>query len=382
MRKSLLMVGAGLSGAVLARQLAEAGHDVTVLDTRSHVGGNCHTQRDPETGVLVHVYGPHIFHTDDAEVWDYINRFGRIRPYTHRVKTTSGGRVYTLPMNLHSINQFFDAAMPPAEARAFVAAKAVTLPYTPRNFEEQALSLLGHELYEAFFKGYTAKQWGCEPTELPAAILKRLPLRFTYDDNYFFHTYQGMPEDGYTPIIAAMLDHPCISLSLNTQFDRPLAQGFDHVFYSGPLDSWFGQDAGALGYRTLDFARLVHDGDYQGCAVMNYADAEIPYTRITEHKYFAPWEHHARSVCYRETSRACGPGDIPYYPIRLAKDKALLTDYIARAHCETGVTFVGRLGTYRYLDMDVTIREALDCAALYLESLAHDRPMPAFAVAP
>jgi len=376
------MVGAGLSGAVLARQLAEAGHEVTVLDARDHVGGNCHTERDDDTGILVHVYGPHIFHTDDRGVWDYINRFGRFRSYTHRVKTTSGGRVYTMPMNLHTINQFFDSAMAPAEARDFIAAKAMTLPHAPRNFEDQALSMLGRELYEAFFQGYTAKQWGCEPKALPAAILKRLPLRFTYDDNYFFHAYQGMPEQGYTPIIAAMLDHPRISLSLNTRFERPMAQGFDHVFYSGPLDSWFGQDAGALGYRTLDFERLTHDGDYQGCAVMNYADADVPHTRITEHKYFAPWEDHTRTICYRETSRACGPADIPYYPIRLAEDKALLSAYIACAQAERGVTFVGRLGTYRYLDMDVTIREALDCAALYMGSIAQDRPMPAFSVSP
>lgn len=376
------MVGAGLSGAVLARQLAEAGHEVTVLDARDHVGGNCHTERDDDTGILVHVYGPHIFHSDDRGVWDYINRFGRFRPYTHRVKTTSGGRVYTMPMNLHTINQFFDTAMAPAEARDFIAAKAMTLPNAPRNFEEQALSMLGQELYEAFFKGYTAKQWGCDPRALPAAILKRLPLRFTYDDNYFFHAYQGMPDQGYTPIVAAMLDHPRISLSLNTRFERPMAQGFDHVFYSGPLDSWFGQDAGALGYRTLDFERLTHDGDYQGCAVMNYADADIPHTRITEHKYFAPWEDHTRTICYRETSRACGPADIPYYPIRLAEDKALLSAYISRAQAERGVTFVGRLGTYRYLDMDVTIREALDCAGLYLRSIAQERPMPAFSVSP
>lgn len=381
-RKSLLMVGAGLSGAVLARQFAEAGHDVTVLDSRDHVGGNCHTARDPDTGVLVHVYGPHIFHTDDQQVWDFVNRFGRFRPYLHRVKTISGGRVYTMPMNLHSINQFFNMAMSPAQARAFVAGKAIPFCHAPRNFEEQALSLLGAELYDAFFKGYTAKQWGCDPTELPAAILKRLPLRFNYDDNYFFHAFQGMPEDGYTPIVAAMLDHPRIDLALNTRFDRSMGAGFDHVFYSGPLDGWFGHDAGALGYRTLDFDRLTFDGDYQGCAVMNYADVDVPHTRITEHKYFAPWENHAGSVCYRETSRACGLDDIPYYPIRLAQDKTLLTDYIARARAETGVTFVGRLGTYRYLDMDVTIREALDCAALYLDSLAQDHPMPAFAVAP
>lgn len=378
---SVLSVGAGLSGAVIARELARAGYHVTVADQRGHIAGNCHTLRDPETGVMVHAYGPHIFHTDDAEVWDYVNQFGRFRPYTHRVKTTSGGRVYTMPMNLHTINQFFDKALSPAAAQRFVAAKGKGLAHPARNFEEQALSMLGHELYEAFFEGYTTKQWGCSPADLPSSILQRLPLRFSYDDNYFYHRFQGMPEDGYTAIVAAILDMPGIDVSLNTRVSPDMAARFDHVFYSGPLDAWFGQDAGALGYRTLDFERLTHDGDYQGCAVMNYADADIPYTRITEHKHFAPWESHAQSVCYREYSRACTSADIPYYPIRLAEDKALLSDYVARARAARGVTFVGRLGTYRYLDMDVTIREALDCASLFLACAATGKPMPPF-VAP
>lgn len=378
---SILNVGAGLTGAVIARQLADAGHFVTVADERDHVAGNCHTMRDPETGILVHAYGPHIFHTDDAEVWAYINRFGRFRPYTHRVKTTSGGHVYTLPMNLHTINQFFKMALSPDAARAFIAAKAVGTADLARNFEEQALALVGPELYEAFFKGYTMKQWGCSPATLPATILQRLPLRYNYDDNYFFHEFQGMPEDGYTPVIEAMLDAPGIEVSLNTHVTPDMVSSFDHVFYSGPLDGWFGQDAGALGYRTLDFERLTHDGDFQGCAVMNFADADVPYTRITEHKHFAPWEKHDKTIYYKEYSRLCEASDIPYYPIRLAQDKALLSEYIARAKATRGVTFAGRLGTYRYLDMDVTIREALDCAALFLRSLAKGDPMPAFSTA-
>lgn len=377
---SVLNVGAGLSGAVIARELALAGHHVTVADQRDHIAGNCHTRRDMETGVMVHVYGPHIFHTDDPEVWAYVNRFGRFRPYTHRVKTTSGGRVYTMPMNLHTINQFFDMALSPDAAQRFIATKGKPLARPARNFEEQALSMLGPELYEAFFEGYTTKQWGCSPAALPSSVLQRLPLRFSYDDNYFFHRFQGMPEEGYTAIVASILDTPGIELSLNTRVTPDMTAGFDHVFYSGPIDAWFGQDAGALGYRTLDFERVSHDGDFQGCAVMNFADADIPYTRITEHKHFAPWESHAKSLCYREYSRDCTQADIPYYPIRLAEDKALLYDYTARARAEQGVTFVGRLGTYRYLDMDVTIREALECAALFLKCLASGTPMPSFAV--
>ncbi|SES39155.1 UDP-galactopyranose mutase [Tranquillimonas rosea] len=362
----LLMVGAGLSGAVIARRLAEAGHRATVIDARPHIAGNCHTERDPETGVLVHVYGPHIFHTDDAEVWDYVTRFETFRPYKNRVKTTARGEVFSLPINLHTINQFYRKTLRPDEARAFIAAQADTSITDPQSFEEQALRFVGPDLYEAFFKGYTEKQWGCHPSALPASILKRLPVRFNYDDNYFFHRFQGMPETGYTAMVARILDHPNIDVHLDTPYAPGMADRYGHVFWSGPLDGYFGYDLGRLGYRTLDFERFTETGDWQGCAVMNYGDPEVPYTRITEHKHFAPWEDHAGTVCYREFSRACGPDDIPYYPIRLVEEKALLSDYAARAAGEEGVTFVGRLGTYRYLDMDVTIREALDTARAFL----------------
>ncbi len=377
-----LMVGAGLSGAVIGRHLVEAGHDITVVDTRPHLAGNCHTERCAQTGVLVHVYGPHIFHTDDTEVWDYVNRYETFRPYKNRVKTVSGGRVYSLPINLHTINQFFGKAMNPSEARAFIEAQADTTIADPQTFEEQALRFVGASLYVAFFKGYTQKQWGCHPSELPASILKRLPVRFNYDDNYFFHRFQGMPENGYTAMVERILDHPGITLRLNTRFSRDQAGTYDHVFYTGPLDGWYDYDIGRLGYRTLDFERFTHDGDYQGCAVMNYGDVQVPFTRITEHKHFAPWETHQGSVCYREYSRECGPNDIPYYPVRLIKEKALLTDYMARAQAEKNVTFVGRLGTYRYLDMDVTIREALDCARSVLEQIATGGDLPVFSRTP
>lgn len=376
------MVGAGLSGAVIGRQLAEAGHRITIVDSRDHIAGNCHVQRDAATGVLVHVYGPHIFHTDDSDVWDYVNRFARFMPYKNRVKTTSGGQVYSLPVNLHTINQFFGLALRPEAARAFIESKADTSVTDPQTFEEQALRFVGRELYEAFFKGYTIKQWGCEPSDLPASILKRLPVRFNYDDNYFFHRYQGMPETGYTDMVAQILDHPNITVRLGTSFNRAQAADHDHVFYSGPLDGWFDYEMGRLGYRTLDFERFTHDGDYQGCAVMNYGDESVPYTRITEHKHFSPWENHDGSVLYREFSRGCGPDDIPYYPIRMVAEKALLDRYVARAGQEAGVTFVGRLGTYRYLDMDVTIREALDSARLYLDHKSRGVPMPAFVASP
>ena len=384
----VLIVGAGLSGAVISRHLAEAGHQITVIDTRDHIGGNCHTERDSDTGVMVHTYGPHIFHTDDLEVWEYVNTYARFLPYKNRVKTTSldpkGQRgVFSLPVNLHTINQFFGKTFRPEEARDFIIKeKADSSIEDPQTFEEQALRFVGRDLYEAFFKGYTLKQWGMAPSELPASILKRLPVRFNYDDNYFFHKYQGMPEEGYSAMIEKIFGHSNITIRLETAFDRALAEGFDHVFYAGPLDGYFDYELGRLGYRTLDFERFTHEGDYQGCAVMNYGEEDVPYTRITEHKHFAPWEEHGGSVLYREFSRAAGPEDIPYYPIRQVKEKALLSDYVARAEAVEGVTFVGRLGTYRYLDMDVTIREALDTARAFLGDLAAGKQTSAFYVAP
>ncbi|MEE2859843.1 MAG: UDP-galactopyranose mutase [Pseudomonadota bacterium] len=378
----ILLVGAGLSGAVIGRELAEAGHDCRIIDSRPHIAGNCHTTRDGDTGVMMHVYGPHIFHTDDESVWDYVNRFAEFLPFQNRVKTTAQGRVYSLPINLLTINQFFGTTLRPDEARAFIEDKADTSIDDPQTFEEQALRFVGPELYQAFFKGYTEKQWGCSPTELPASILKRLPVRFNYDDNYFFHRFQGMPRDGYTAMIAAILDHPRITVQLDTEYHPDMATEADHVFWSGPLDGYFDYRLGRLGYRTLDFERFDDRGDYQGCAVMNYGDRDVPYTRITEHKHFSPWESHEGTVCYREFSREAEPGDTPYYPIRLVEEKALLEQYVELARATPGVTFVGRLGTYRYLDMDVTIREALDTAQTFLTYESNGKAMAAFAVAP
>lgn len=383
----VLIVGAGFSGAVIARGLAQAGVAVTVADARAHVAGNCHTERCPDTGVLVHAYGPHIFHTDDAQVWDYVTALVPFRPYVNRVKATVGGRVYTLPVNLHTINQFFGTALRPDEARAFIAARRQAPAHggEPANFEEQALAMVGPDLYRAFFRGYTAKQWGCDPRDLPASILKRLPLRFSYDDNYFFHRFQGMPEPGYTALVAAILDCPGVTVQLGRSVTPGQARmgGWDHVIWTGPLDAWFGHDIGRLGYRTLDFERFTHEGDdWQGCAVMNHPDPDVPFTRIAEHRHFAPWERPRGSVVVREYSRACGPQDIPYYPIRLTGEQALLARYVARARAEPGVSFVGRLGTYRYLDMDVTIREALDAVQSLISAKTAGLAPPAFFAAP
>jgi UDP-galactopyranose mutase len=376
------VVGAGFSGAVIGRALAEAGHKVLVIDERPHVAGNCHTQRDPQTGVMTHVYGPHIFHTGDERVWAYVQRFGVMRPYRHRVQAVSGGMVYSLPVNLLTINQFFRKVMGPEEARAFIASKTRQIP-SPVNFEEQALSMIGAELYEAFFRGYTRKQWGLDPVQLPASILRRLPLRFNYDDSYFAHPHQAIPERGYTELVAAILDTPNLELRLGARFED-LTESFAHVVYSGPIDRYFQYDLGRLGYRTLDFETIRAEGDYQGTAVVNYCDEATPYTRITEHKHFAPWEKDKiqGTILYREFSRFCGPNDVPYYPIRLVNEEAMLRKYVDRAGATRGVTFVGRLGSYRYLDMDVTIGEALAASGAMIERIENGLDIPVFFTPP
>jgi UDP-galactopyranose mutase len=376
------IVGAGFSGAVIGRALAQAGHEVLVVDERPHVAGNCHSERDSETGVMTHVYGPHIFHTGDERVWAYVQQFGIMRPYRHRVQAVSGGLVYSLPVNLLTINQFFRKAMGPREAAAFVASKTRKIE-EPANFEEQALSMIGPELYKAFFRGYTRKQWGLDPTRLPASILKRLPLRFNFDDSYFAHPHQAMPERGYTELVAGILDTPRLELRLGARFED-LTEPFAHVVYSGPIDRYFGYDLGRLGYRTLDFEIIRAKGDYQGAAVINYCDEDIPFTRITEHKHFAPWEKDRSdgTILYREFSRFCGPNDIPYYPIRQTDEEAMLKQYVDRATATRGVTFVGRLGSYRYLDMDVTIGEALAAADGMLERIAQGAAIPVFFTPP
>lgn len=366
-KRKILIIGAGFSGSVIARELAEQGYQITVVDKRSHIAGNCHTERDAETDVMVHQYGPHIFHTDDEEVWQYINKYGEMMPYTNRVKSTVNEHVYSLPVNLHTINQFFGKAFSPKEAYDFIVnEQADKTIEEPQSFEEQALKFVGRDLYEAFFKGYTQKQWGLSPKKLPASILKRLPVRFNYNDNYFFHQFQGIPKNGYTVIVENILNHENIQVLLNTDFNYHDVEAYEHIFYTGALDGFYDYRLGRLGYRTLDFERHVDEGDYQGCAVMNYGEESVPFTRIAEHKHFTPWENHEKTVYFKEFSRLCGEDDIPYYPIRLVDEKKLLEDYVNLANQETKVTFVGRLATYRYLDMDVTIREALDVARAFL----------------
>lgn len=380
--KKIGIVGAGFSGSVIARELAEAGYEIDIFETRPHVAGNCHTRRDVATGIMTHCYGPHIFHTSNERVWNYVRQFDEFMPFVNRVKSVYKGRVFSLPINLMTINQFFNKSLNPSEAAEFIDVISDKSIVDPQNFEEQAMRFIGKDLYEAFFKGYTVKQWGLPPEKLPASILKRLPIRFNYDDNYYSSKYQGMPKNGYTFIVERMLSHSNIKLNLGVSFCRDQLSEYQHVFYSGPIDAWFGHASGRLGYRTLDFQEERHEGDFQGNAVMNYSDLEVPYTRISEHKHFAPWEQHDSTIIYKEYSRFCGEADTPYYPIRLADDKSLLTQYFEMARAENNMTFVGRLGTYRYLDMHVTIEEALLTAELFLNAEKSGSKMPVFSVDP
>ena len=361
--KKIAFAGAGFAGAVLARELVESGRfEAVVYDERDHVAGNCHTERDVATGVMIHKYGPHIFNTSREDVWEYVNRWSEFIPFVNRVKAITARGVFSLPINLLTINQFYGKSMGPAEAREFVATLGDDSIGEPKSFEDQALKFLGREFYENFFYGYTKKQWGVEPSELPASILKRLPVRFNYDDNYYNQKYQGIPKDGYTDIVSKILDHPAITVKLGERLPPGESTKYHHVFWSGPMDGYFDFRLGRLNYRTLRFERFEEKGDFQGNPVINYGEPSVPYTRIAEHKHFAPWEEHERTVCFREYSNHCGPQDTPYYPMRLEADKELLVKYVRLAEAETGVSFIGRLGTYRYLDMHVVIGESLDLA--------------------
>ncbi|WP_205741303.1 UDP-galactopyranose mutase [Geofilum rhodophaeum] len=366
---SILIVGAGFSGSVIAEQIARhTKKEVVVIDERDHLGGNCYTKRDAETNVIEHVYGPHIFNTDKQVLWDYLSNFCELVPFVNRVKAVYNGSVYSLPINLHTINQFFNSSFNPLEAAEFVSGLGDKSIVNPKNFEEQALAMIGKQLYEAFFYGYTKKQWGTEPRSLPATILKRLPVRFNYNDNYYANQFQGIPRNGYTEIFERMLDHKQIRVLLSTKFDSGFSlEEFEHVFYTGPIDAFFSFKYGRLGYRTVTFERGVALGDYQGNAVINYPEMSIPYTRIHEHKHFSPWERHEKSLYFKEFSKETQKGDVPFYPKRLEEDMVSLEKYQAEAKKLKRITFLGRLATYRYLDMQHVVEEALGVSRDFLK---------------
>lgn len=370
-----LVVGAGLWGCVVARELAEAGNRVLVLEARSLPGGNARSQIDPKTGIECHCYGAHIFHTSDERVWDYANRFVSFTDYRHRVLTEHDGKVYFMPLGLALINAFYGTNLKPADVPGFIAGEVAKAGLTgePRNLEEQAISLIGRPLYEAFIKGYTQKQWNTDPKDLPSFIIRRLPVRANYDIGYFNDPHQGVPREGYFTLFSRLLDHPAITVRYNTDYlaQREAFPAELPVFYSGPLDAYFNYRYGALPWRGLRFEWETKPvRDWQGCTVMNYADASVPYTRIHEFKHFHP-EREAvyqseKTIICREFPADWKLGDIPYYPVNTAASAELLAKYQADAAACPNVIFGGRLGEYRYYDMDKVIARALDQVHAYL----------------
>lgn len=370
----LLIVGSGFFGLTVAERAARVlGKKVTVIERRSHLGGNAYSETDPETGIEVHRYGAHLFHTSNKKVWDYVNQFTQFTDYQHRVYSTYRGEVYPLPINLGTINQFFRRALGPDAARELIAEQAAEIASDQvTNLEERAISLIGRPLYEAFIRDYTAKQWQTPVTDLPPEIISRLPVRYTYNNRYFNDTYEGLPVDGYTAWLERMVDHPLIEVRLDTDYfdaDQPLSKehvrGQVPVVYTGPLDRYFDFCHGRLGWRTLDFEReVLPTGDFQGTSVMNYADAQTPYTRIHEFRHFHPERTDYpsdKTVIMREYSRFAALDDEPYYPVNTPADREKLEQYRALATREAtqGIVFGGRLGTYQYLDMHMAIGAAL-----------------------
>lgn len=379
MDADLVIVGSGLFGLTVAQQCAERlGRKVVIIDRRSHIGGNAYSENEPETGIEVHRYGAHLFHTSNQRVWDYVNEFTKFTSYVHRVYTSHQGEVYPMPINLGTINQFFRAAYTPDEARALIREQAAELgDKVPDNFVEKGVSLIGRPLYEAFIAHYTAKQWQTDPEKLSADIISRLPVRYTYDNRYFNDTYEGLPVDGYTAWLERMADHDRIEVKLETDFfdaSQPLNKdnviGNVPVVFTGPVDRYFDYAEGRLGWRTLDFEEeVLQVGDFQGTPVMNYPDADVPYTRIHEFRHFHPERAYPtdKTVIMREFSRFAEGDDEPYYPVNTPADRDGLLKYRDRAKGERGVLFGGRLGTYKYLDMHMAIGAALSMVDNKLE---------------
>ncbi|MEH1166513.1 UDP-galactopyranose mutase [Micromonospora sp. CPCC 205539] len=365
MTADLVVVGSGLFGLTIAERCAtKLGLNVLLLERRGHIGGNAYSEIDPESGIEVHRYGTHVFHTSNERVWAYVNRFTSFTDYRHRVFALTGGRVYPMPINLGTICQFFGRSMSPQEARRLIADQAQDVT-DPQNLEDKALSLIGRPLYEAFIRGYTAKQWETDPRRLPADIITRLPVRYTFNDRYFDDVYEGMPVDGYTPWLERMADHPRIQVCLDVDFFDVRADfaGKVPIVYTGPIDRYYDYVEGPLAWRTLRFEREVLPiGDFQGTPQMNYSDPDVPFTRIHEFRHFYPQRRHYprdRTVIVREYSRFATRDDEQYYPVNTAQDRARLLRYRKRAREEDAVFFGGRLGTYQYLDMHMAIASAL-----------------------
>ncbi|MCT1803650.1 UDP-galactopyranose mutase [Kocuria carniphila] len=371
MNTDLVVVGSGLFGLTVAERAArELGLKVTMIDRRSHLGGNAYSENEERTGIEVHRYGAHLFHTSNERVWEYVNRFTAFTNYVHRVYTRHNGEVFPMPINLGTINQFFRSAYSPGEARDLIREQAGELAGTdPQNLNDKGIQLIGRPLYEAFIKHYTGKQWQTDPKDLPASIISRLPVRYTYDNRYFNDTHEGLPVDGYTAWLERMADHPNIDVRLETdffddsqEFSKSNVVGQVPVIYTGPVDRYFDYTEGDLSWRTIDLEEEVLDiEDFQGTSVMNYPDADVPYTRIHEFRHFHPERDYTKdaTVIMREFSRFADKGDEPYYPVNTSADREKLLAYRDLAKGEQSVLFGGRLGTYKYLDMHMAIGAAL-----------------------
>ena len=374
MTYDLIVVGSGFFGLTVAEQAAsELGKRVLVVEKRNHIGGNAYSEKEPETGIEVHKYGAHLFHTSNERVWEYVNRFTEFTDYQHRVFAMHDGTAYQFPMGLGLINQFFGKYYSPDEARELIEQQREGLdPAAATNLEERGIALIGKPLYDAFVKHYTAKQWQTDPTDLPPEIISRLPVRYTFNNRYFNDKYEGLPVDGYAAWLEKMAAHELIDVRLDTDWfdvrDAIRAESPDApVVYTGPLDRYFDYAEGHLGWRTLDFEQEVLDtGDFQGTSVMNYNDADVPYTRIHEFRHFHPERQDRypadKTVIVKEYSRFAEGDDEVYYPINTPEDRSKLEAYRRLAAAESRnnkVLFGGRLGTYQYLDMHMAIGAAL-----------------------
>ena len=359
--KKILIVGAGYAGSVFGRLAAEQGSTVQIIDKNDHIGGHSYSFKDVQTGIEIHKYGPHIFHTNYEDVYSFITRFSKLNNYINRVKVIHDNQVYSMPINLHTINQFFEENFSPLDARQFIESKQVRFDEIT-NFKEVILNSIGEELYEAFFKGYTKKQWGCEPEKIVASTAKRLPIRYNYNDNYFNDKYQGIPVNGYGSLFENILDHRKISITLNTDFNElkeTWRKDFDFLVFTGAIDDYFDHCIGVLPYRSLRFERI--DGkEIQGNAVINYPDADVPYTRIHEHKYFTPGLNFDNSVAFKEFSLQAGKQNKPFYPIENESSLKLYNRYKEMAEKESEILFLGRLAQFKYYNMDQVIKSAID----------------------
>ncbi len=367
-----LIVGAGLYGAVFARQAKERGKSVLVIDKRPHIAGNVYTEETE--GIQVHKYGAHIFHTNNREVWEYVNRFAEFNRFTNSPVANYHGELYSLPFNMYTFNKMWGVVTPEEAEERIEEQKKNAGISEPRNLEEQAISLVGTDIYEKLIKGYTEKQWGRPCTELPAFIIKRLPVRFTFDNNYFNALFQGIPVGGYTKLVENMLEGIEVRLGVDYLEKKEELDGLARkIVYTGPIDAFFGYRLGCLEYRSVRFETEVLDmPNFQGNAAVNYTDRETPWTRIIEHKWFefgkdAEGNELPRTVISREYSAEWKPGDEPYYPVNDEKNGALYEEYRKLAAQENRVVFGGRLGEYKYYDMDAVIASALAKAGEELE---------------